>query len=129
MIRRGMAYRWILAAALLLLLLGLGCGLAETTGETVTGYFVDHNYLRPRMEQTTDYVDVIPPYTIVTLDVIDGTWSLYTSPKGKTGYIYSLYEKAPFVYGAVENTSFRGPAQARPRTFSDLLFFLTGCLI
>ncbi len=87
MIRKRVACRRIGISVLLLLLLWMGRSLAETTGETVTGYFEDHNYLRPRMEQTTDYVDVIPPYTIVTLDVIDRTWSLYTSPKGKTGYI------------------------------------------
>ncbi len=79
----------ILAGMLFGILAGIlpGTAGAETPGETVTGYFVDHTYLRPKMIQTTDNVDVIPPYTIVTLNVIDDQWSIYTSPKGKTGYV------------------------------------------
>ncbi len=77
---------WGLAVSLLLLLWMLP-GMGESFAETVTGYFEDHNYLRPAMVQTTDYVDVIPPYTVVTLQVIDEIWSEYTTPNGKTGYV------------------------------------------
>lgn len=77
----------LLLGLLLLLAAGPGSAGAEGTGKTVTGYFVDHTYLRPKMIQTTDNVGVIPPYTVVTLDVIDDTWSVFTTPEGKTGYV------------------------------------------
>ena len=95
----------------LLFCLAVFSGGAETagpTGETVTGYFADHTYLRPAMKQTTDSVDVIPPYTVVTLQVIDETWAQYTGPKGKTGYVkYARIQPEPeyepeeerYVYG------------------------------
>ena len=95
----------------LLFCLAFFSGGAETagpTGETVTGYFADHTYLRPAMKQTTDSVDVIPPYTVVTLQVIDETWAQYTGPKGKTGYVkYARIQPEPeyepeeerYVYG------------------------------
>ena len=81
--------RWALSAcALMLILLGLrAASAAEGRPETVTGYFVDHVYMRPSMTKTLDYVDVFPPYTIVTLEVVDDIWAVYTSPNNKTGYV------------------------------------------
>lgn len=54
---------------------------------SLTGYFADRAYVRPAMVQTTDTVDSIPPYAIVTLAPVDDSWAVYTSPKGKTGYV------------------------------------------
>ena len=65
-------------------------GTAETvltTRKTVTGFFPYRNYVRPTMTQTTDTVDFIPAYTILTLDPVDDTWGTWTSPRGKTGYV------------------------------------------
>ena len=83
-------------------------GIAEGAEKTVTGYFEDHAYLRPAMVKTTDNVDVIPPYTVVTMKVVDETWAEYTGTKGIPGYVnYTRilpvpeYEREPerYVYG------------------------------
>ena len=76
------------AMLLVLLLAAAGSGTVSAQAEkTVTGYFKDHTYVRKNMSGSLDYVDVFPPYTIVTLKVIDRIWSEYTSPKGITGYV------------------------------------------
>ena len=76
--------------------------------QTITGFFADHLFLRPAMVQTTEYVDVIPPYTVVSVETVDGTWGQVTSPKGITGYVrYGRIQQVPeispeaerYVYG------------------------------
>lgn len=60
---------------------------AAQPGETRTGYFAEKIFLRPEPVFSMDYVDIIPPCTIVTVTVADGEWASYTTPAGKTGYV------------------------------------------
>ena len=77
----------LLSGLTVLLLAAAAAGAGETAGGQVTGYFTDYTYVRPVMEKTTANVASFPPYTIVTLDVVDGTWALYTAPDGTSGYV------------------------------------------
>ena len=74
---------------LLALLIGLIAGAAggEAPGEEITGYFPDQAFVRPAMESTLEYVDVINGLHIVTLKKVDETWAEYTGEKGVTGYV------------------------------------------
>ena len=88
---KNVAFRAVLHA-LLPLCLALLClsGFAEEEKTYLTGYFTGRAFMRPEMKQTTDYVDYIPEYTVVTVEVIDADWAVYTSPAGKTGYIRTV---------------------------------------
>lgn len=106
---RGMKkYRWLLMAALILLILSAAGAYSETGTETVTGYFTNKAYLRPDRTRTKESLGFIPAYTIVTLEKEDDTWGVYTSPDGMTGFVNCSrilpvpdYEKEPErpVYG------------------------------
>ncbi|MBQ3705957.1 MAG: C40 family peptidase [Clostridia bacterium] len=74
---------------LLALLIGLTAGAArgEAPGEEITGYFPDQAFVRPSMESTLEYVDVINGLHVVTLKKVDETWAEYTGEKGITGYV------------------------------------------
>ena len=80
-------YRKLFPVFLLLFLLPALSAAESALSRQLTGYFTDHLYLRPAMVQTTDYVDVIPPYTLVTVETLDGTWGAVTSSRGITGYV------------------------------------------
>ena len=76
-------------------ILGLICFLsllcaagAEQGAETVTGYFRENKFLRPKMEPSRDVLDTIPGYTVVTVRPIANDWGETTSERGITGYIY-----------------------------------------
>ena len=78
-----------LLTLLTLLILAAGAG-AESAGkpsETLTGYYEDRAYVRPAMVLTTDYLAVIPAYTVVTLEKADESWAVYRTPEGKEGYL------------------------------------------
>ena len=75
---------WLLP---LLVLLALSAAGAEQP-ETVTGYFRETKYLRPRMVASADVLETIPPFQILTITPLEGYWGEYTSESGVTGYLY-----------------------------------------
>ena len=98
---------WLGLLALLFFMLS-GSARAEKAGTEITGYFENTVFLRPAMVKTTEYVDSMPAYTVLTMKTLDDTWAEYTSPRGITGYVnwsrmlpVPEWEKDPerYVYG------------------------------
>ena len=77
-----------LCLALLAALPGAAGAEAPAPGETLTGYFRETKYLRPKMVASADVLETIPAFQVMTVRVVEGFWGEYTSEQGVTGYIY-----------------------------------------
>ena len=81
-----MKLKWICLLLLCVLWLLSGPAGAESAEEAITGYFTETAFVRPEAAASTDYVESIPAYEIITVYPVNEKYASYTSPAGKAGY-------------------------------------------